>query len=433
MKDADYLKILRKKNPDFVKHMKFIIKNVFPHSKKLENIHSALINPNEFFQALSLYQSSKKKSIPQDDLAYVVASIILFNPFLLKSNIGKKWLKRFDEFYLEALNRSPTLKDATKKLYLKNIERTKNEIWTSTNKEVTDRTLYIILHNPEVYFHRLDVYAANTKGRISADKEGNKKSLGAHAKDNLTSAIVSLYIHNENFRNDHYSTYDRWVKGQNALRKPIQEKYLTNKPTDRQASGYVTYKKVIEKRNTLEDGSPERLLLTLYTDIPPARSDYYNTKIYKETPKNPNKENYVILAKNKGEIVLNDYKTAKTYGQIRIQLTEELLRQINLSLDKEPRSYLFQSERFKKPYIELKDPSGSFNSWANKTLKKLFNEEFTLTMLRHIYITRRDLKLEQMSGTERDKIAKIMGHSTAQQQRYMWHRLHIDGDITEDD
>ena len=82
----------------------------------------------------------------------------------------------------------------------------------------------------------------------------------------------------------------------------------------------------------------------------------------------------MILAKNKGEIVLNDYKTAKTYGQIRIQLTEELLRQINLSLDKEPRSYLFQSERFKKPYIELKDPSGSFNSWANKTLKKLFNE-----------------------------------------------------------
>ena len=139
----------------------------------------------------------------------------LFNPFLHKSNIGKKWLKRFDEFYLETLNRSPTLKDATKKLYLKNIERTKNEIWTSTEKQVIDKTLYIILHNPEVYFHRLDVYA-EYQGRISADKERNKKSLGAHAKDNLTSAIVSLFIHNENFRNDHYSTYDRWVKGQNS-------------------------------------------------------------------------------------------------------------------------------------------------------------------------------------------------------------------------
>ena len=117
MKDADYLKILRKKNPDFVKHMKFIIKNVFPHSKKLENIHSALINPNEFFQALSLYQSSKKKSIPQDDLAYVVASIILFNPFLLKSNIGKKWLKRFDEFYTVFVEANPKIA-YTQNIYL---------------------------------------------------------------------------------------------------------------------------------------------------------------------------------------------------------------------------------------------------------------------------------------------------------------------------
>ena len=54
-------------------------------------------------------------------------------------------------------------------------------------------------------------------------------------------------------------------------------------------------------------------------------------------------------------------------------------------------------------------------------------------MLRHIYITRRDLKLEQMSGTERDKIAKIMGHGVAQQQKYLWHRHHIDQDISEND
>jgi hypothetical protein len=433
MKDAEYLKMLRKINPNFVKHMKFIIKAVFPHSKKLETIHSSIIFPNDFFQALSLYQSSKQKTIPQDDLAYVVAAIILSNQFLLKSNIGKKWLKRFDEFYLSALDRTPTLKEATKNLYLKNIERTKNEIWTSTDKEVIDKTLYIILHNPEVYFHRLNLYAEKTKGRISADKDGNKKSLGAHAKDNLTSAIVSLYIHNENFRNDHYSSYEKWTKGQNALRKPIQDKYLTNKPTERQSSAYVTYKKVIEKRNALEDGSPEKLLLTLYSDIPPARSDYYDTKIYKEAPQNPDTGNYVILEKIKGEIVLNNYKTSKKYGQIRIDLPEELLRQLHLSLEKEPRTHLFQSERFKKPYTELKDPSGSFNSWANKTLKKIFNEDFTLTMLRHIYITRRDLKLEEQSGTERDKIARIMGHRVEQQQRYMWHRLHLDGEVSEDD
>ena len=41
---------------------------------------------------------------------------------------------------------------------------------------------------------------------------------------------------------------------------------------------------------------------------------------FKETPKNPDKENYVILAKNKGEIVLNDYKTSKKYGSKQVLL-----------------------------------------------------------------------------------------------------------------
>ena len=45
----------------------------------------------------------------------------------------------------------------------------------------------------------------------------------------------------------------------------------------------------------------------------------------------------------------------------------------------------------------------------------------TLTMLRHIYICRRDLMLEEKSGLEREQIAKVMGHSVAQQQKYLWH------------
>ena len=90
-------------------------------------------------------------------------------------------------------------------------------------------------------------------------------------------------------------------------------------------------------------------------------------------------------------------------------------------MKKNPRQHLFISTRFQKPYSELKNPEGSFNSWANKTLKSIFNEDFSLTMLRHIYISRRDLKLEEQSGTERNKIAKQMGHSVEQQGRYLWH------------
>ena len=48
-------------------------------------------------------------------------------------------------------------------------------------------------------------------------------------------------------------------------------------------------------------------------------------------------------------------------------------------------------------------------------------ENISINTLRHIYVTRRDLKLEEKSGLERNKIAKIMGHSVGTQQNYLWH------------
>ena len=63
--DKDYLAILRKVNPSYIKHMEFIKKNVFIYSKPLKNtqsnkqiitnIHSALTNPDAFFSSLFLY------------------------------------------------------------------------------------------------------------------------------------------------------------------------------------------------------------------------------------------------------------------------------------------------------------------------------------------------------------------------------------------
>jgi hypothetical protein len=43
------------------------------------------------------------------------------------------------------------------------------------------------------------------------------------------------------------------------------------------------------------------------------------------------------------------------------------------------------------------------------------------------------LKLEEKSGAERKEIANIMGHSLAQQQKYLWHTwLKTNPDINKD-
>ena len=49
------------------------------------------------------------------------------------------------------------------------------------------------------------------------------------------------------------------------------------------------------------------------------------------------------------------------------------------------------------------------------------NNNINLTTLRHIYISRRDLEVEKMSGLQQDEIAKQMGHSIEQQRKYLWH------------
>lgn len=419
MKDVQFLKLIRKSNTKYVDVMKYAIQNIFIYNNDINTIHDAIVNPNGLFKALAIYSSinaSSEKKYPQDTIAYSFALIILNIPFLRNNKIGKKWLKKFDEYYTDSILNTPTLKDKTKELYLQTINRIKTDIW---NYENDDSTLYTILQNPTAFFEQLYVYCNKTEGRILVD--GKKQGLGEHAKDNITSAILSLFIHHEEFRNNHFHIYQEWVEHQKEIRKPIKNKYLTNKPTERQKAAYISYPDVIKKRNELEDGSYERLLLTMYTEIPPIRSDFYDTELcFKESPIDKNK-NYITILKNKATLILNNYKTSKKYGQKKINLPIEIIRQIKLSLKRNPRKYLFLSTRFKVPFCDLKDPKGSYNSWANKTLKNLFNQNFSLTMLRHIFITRRDIKIEELSGTERQQIADLMQHSVDQQSRYLWH------------
>tara|TARA_Y100000389_G_scaffold205145_2_gene264101 strand:+ start:29738 stop:31051 length:1314 start_codon:yes stop_codon:yes gene_type:complete len=423
MKDTEYIKILKKYDKNLAKNIKIIENQVFSHSSELDDIQSAIVKPEEFFKALSLYSSIKNENdIPPDTLAHVISVIIIKSPFICKSEIGQKWLEHFDNYYLSAIDKSPGLKDKTKITYKKTIENIQNSVWKIDDKDCKDNTLYTILHNPNLFFHKLNIYAKKTKGRISSEGRNNSTGLGEHSKDNITSPLVALFIHNQSFQRDHYDLYKKWVEHQKLLRKPIDDKYLTNEPTERQKAAFVPYEDVVKIRNNLEDGSYERLLISLYTDIPPNRSDFHDTKIYKIKPHNKDNTNYIIFnfSKNnpKGTLILNNFKTSNKYGTNIIDLPKETLTQLHLSLEKYPRDYLFISTSTQKPYNTTKHPEKNFNAWANRTLKNIFNKDFTLTMLRHIYISRRDLKLETLPGTERKIIADIMGHSLERQGMY---------------
>jgi hypothetical protein len=320
------------------------------------------------------------------------------------------WNSLTDEYFLGYLTKSKSIKEQTKDMYRKKIQVIKEEVWTEK-----DKRLSYILQNPLKFIKYLDTFACNTKGRLK------NKCLGFHTRDTYISALMSLFNHNQDLRNEAYDLFLQWKEEHDKIRQPIDNKYKSNEPTERQKEAYVSFEEVIATRNKLRDGSIEKLLLTIYTEIPPVRSDYYLTKVYPRKPKSvAEDENYIINRKTKPVIVLQEYKTSSKYKTITIAIPPELKRQITLSLQETPRSYLFVSTRNNQPYNTLKSPEKSFNSWANYVLKQIFNDAFHLTMLRHIYISRRDLKLEEQSGLQKDKIAALMGHSVQQQDKYTW-------------
>jgi integrase len=319
-----------------------------------------------------------------------------------------------DKTYIKHIKNSKMLNENSKKTYLDRLHIIQNDIWKnckSVNHKVgKGKCLFYIIKHPEAFMEKLEEYVNKTQGRL------DKTKLSIHAKDSYVSAIGAIFRHTPGMIQKEHELYKKWLDIHKEVREPISQKYKSNKPNVRQEKAYVSFEELEKIRNKLEKGSYARLIISLYTMIPPVRSDYHRVKIYKNPKDIPEDESNYIVLNNNPYIGLRKYKTSKTYNTIKITIPKELQKELETSLNKYPREYLF-IQKNGSPF----DKPNTFNKWANRLLKTKINSNFNLTTFRHIYITRRDLKLEEKSGLERDEIAKIMGHSIATQQNYLWH------------
>jgi integrase len=314
-------------------------------------------------------------------------------------------MKIDDEYYLNKIKNTKFLKENTKKTYLKSFEVIK-EIWGDKNCNID-----CIIKKPDEYYLKLVDYGNNYSSRFK------DKKISIHTLSNYIAPIISLFLHNEELKEEQKDLYEKWKINMDKIRKPVTDKYYSNEPNERQKEAYISYEDIIKIRDKLEVGSFERLLLFMYTAIPPVRSDYYKTQIYKKTPsKNLEDTNYIVLT-SKPYLVLNKYKTAAKYKTIIVEIPPELKKEIEESLKIFPRQYLFISRQTKEEYKF----ENTFNRWCNYTLKKITSKpNFSLTMLRHIFLSRKDLDIGNMTGTEKNKIAMKMGHNIQMQGLYRW-------------
>ena len=201
---------------------------------------------------------------------------------------------------------------------------------------------------------------------------------------------------------------EKWKKHQKKNWEPIQQRYDENRPSENQKEQIMPFEEILEIRNTLEKGSIERLLLSLYTIMEPVRADYFATELIREG-QNPRTENYIIDHKT---LIITNFKTQSVHEKIENVLPEELQEELQESLKKRPRRYLFTRED-NTPYPDR----NQFSKWACRTLTRVLKHPMTLITMRHLYI---GYQMRQKTPKELTDMAKKMGHTRSIQRAYEW-------------
>ncbi len=205
----------------------------------------------------------------------------------------------------------------------------------------------------------------------------------------------------------------KWKTYEKTNWKPIAEHYEENKPTELQSNKIMSFEEIDTFRKSLEKGSLERLLLGFYTLIEPIRADYYATEILTSPTDESSEENYIVLTSTVSKLIVKDFKTKQKYDKIENTISDELRNELEESLKKYPRNYLFVMEDKQTPFTRK-----LFSNWACRTLTRVLKQPMTLTVLRHIYITEK-IKSNKTASELRDMAMK-MGHSRDLQRVYEW-------------
>jgi hypothetical protein len=209
---------------------------------------------------------------------------------------------------------------------------------------------------------------------------------------------------------------------------------MDNVVSDKQKASFVAWEEVLAARDSLPENTPERLLLEMYTRVPPKRNDYSHMYVYKDTsaktrkvttdagetvcrgtfaPSEAQKKafpNYIILDEpaigtaSDITLYLQQFKTAKP-GQVYIQhLPTKLCAAIRSSLKKNPRELLFT-----KPDGTAYKHANSFCDWVSRALQEIFQKKVTINTLRHSFIS--GLKMDSMTARELTNTARHLQHS----------------------
>ena len=239
---------------------------------------------------------------------------------------------------------------------------------------------------------------------------------------NHATVVLIFFDASPGLKESHPESHEEWTKAVAAEKERSLKESRSNAPSSsRQAENFVAMHEWRRALATLEEqADPHATLrasqiivwITYTCTVPPKRADLGALRVFDSEPSKEEIErhpNHVVLAAEP-KLVVGQFKTSKNRDPIVEVLPLELLEVVLESLDRHPRTHLFENAKG-EPFTRK-----GFSKWAIAVSIGLFGRSAGPSLLRHAFCT--DLDFNRLTLAQRDEIAERMGHSSAQQEKY---------------
>jgi hypothetical protein len=272
-------------------------------------------------------------------------------------------------------------------------------------KKMEPTTLQSILENPDTHYKKI--------------QEGYPSLT---TRKNVLTVLLVLFREDADLKENHKQAHEKWKKLHDDLVKLQDARIRRSEPEQKQVEKYTSFEEIEAKYKDLkkrtfhdtERHSMQFLLLSILVHIRPKRADLGSIKIYRDKDPRKTDENYIILRKTgTSYLVMNMYKTSQYYQTVEEDLPEGLVRDIETSIQRWPREYLFRKDDGEPM------SNNTYSVFVKTTFQDFFGRATGVSLLRHIYITEK-LNFDDMTLEEQGEEAKLMLHTSGLQRQYKW-------------
>ena len=307
-----------------------------------------------------------------------------------------------EELKTEIKKVKPDIKDTTLNTYVNQLTKIKS-LFNAIN--------YDFILEPEDVYKKLDE---------SVESDLTKKNY-------ITPIMVLLRTQGDKYK-DLIETYNKKIK---QISEDYKKQNNEGVISEKQKPNFISYaelEKYIKKIKkditplkkatfiTSQDRDSFQVYMMLEFLIKyPLRNDLSGMKLLTKTQFNKLKEkteNYLVKEKNKMIVYLYEYKTKKTYGEIKFEISKEMKTIFNMyikRLDLKNGDYLLQQVRDKS----LPLSPNKLSQMLINSSQKYIDKNISTTMIRKIVVSHKfsDYKDEQ------ELLAGIMGHDVVTQNK----------------